>query len=163
MMVAALCMGMVACDKNEKTADTTPDVVAGATIVRGTISSQGIDMDNDGTLDFRLSADGTYLSYDWSEGGNNIVNSAAQWDIIDPLQKNTLIGPNSRFEGQGDAMLELGSATPEKFYVGLRFLHQGQLHYGWVKAKYDDGELEWDKCAFHSSPNTAIKAGQKEL
>ena len=56
------------------------------------------------------------------------------------------------------AGLPENSTLPEKFYVAFR-LDFGATYYGWAKVKYEDGELEWDKCAYNTTAGGTITAG----
>lgn len=179
-MAAAMIMcAMVGCgdkDDNHANNDTT-DATSGATtheddMAKGRIgngtyieydgseisNAYGIDFDKDGTLEFRISDDRQYVSYVWSDGGNNIVNAEEQWDIIEPMEKGASVNSGCRWEGQGDAMLPYD--MPEKFYVGFRFRLNNAIHYGWAKVKYEDGEVEWDKCAYNTKPGITAFCGE---
>lgn len=118
----------------------------------------GIDFDKDGNLEFRISDDHQYISYVWSENGNNIVNADGEWDIVEPLTKGASVNSSCRWDGQGDAMLPAN--LPEKFYVGFRFRLHDAIHYGWAKVKYENNNLEWDECAYNTVPSATAICGE---
>ena len=170
-MAAAVMVGMIAC--GDKTEGEEPDVNTGATaetLKAGTLGNgsitiggetinnvYGADFNNDGILEFRISND--YLSYDYASG-NNIVNKASQWDYIDPLGTEVVIDANSRFEGQGDAMFEDLTALPGLFFIGCRINLSDGVHYGWIKAHYTNGQLEYGECVYRTTSNVSITTGK---
>lgn len=121
-------------------------------------SAYGIDFDKDDTLEFRISNDRQYVSYVWSEGGNNIANAEEQWDLIEPMGKGASVYSGCRWEGQGDAMLPYN--MPNKFYVGFRIHMNDTIHYGWAKVKYENGEVNWTKCAYNTVPSITAFCGE---
>ena len=159
-------------------ADDEPDTTSGATspaegsVVKGrigtgtiTIDGQtytdvyGIDFNKDGILEFRIVNDGTSLQWQPADGsGEMVVGPAMSGDRIATLQKHATIGPSLHYSTSILADLPEVNSLPEKFYVACR-LSFGHTCYGWVKVKYDDGELEWDKCAYCTTPNASLTAG----
>ena len=124
----------------------------------------GVDFDNDGVLEFRIAGDDQYpyIDYNWTEGGNNIVNIEDQWDVILPLGNGASIGESSRFEGQGDASFGyILDTLPQSFYIGCRIKKDSTVHYGWVNVHSSSGQLSWGECAYNTTPNAEIRAGQK--
>ncbi|MCR4829733.1 MAG: hypothetical protein K5864_09790 [Bacteroidales bacterium] len=176
MLAVMLLAATAACGDDEN--DNEPDANSGATtheedMAQGTIgngtfvtfdgqsvNAYGIDFNKDGQLEFRISGNGEYVDYVWSEGGPNIVNNAEMWDLIEPLEKGDQVYSGCHWDGQGDAMLPEVSTLPEKFYVGFRFLLSDGIHYGWAKVEYDDGQLEWSKCAYNTKPSVTAFAGE---
>lgn len=124
----------------------------------------GLDFNNDGTLEFKITDYGdvanAYLSYDWSEGGNNIVASDAGWDYIATLAEGTTINASSNFAGYGDGFFAEASSLTGTFYVGLRFRLADGVHFGWAKVNASQGSLSWNECYYNASPNAPINAGQ---
>lgn len=163
-------LSMTACGDKE---NDNPDTISGSTaetlkagrIGNGSITiggytennAYGADFDNDGVLEFKISND--YISYNWTEGGNNIVNKASQWDYIEPIGTSVVIDANSRFEGQGDAMFEDIASLPSLFFVGCRFRLADGIHYGWIKMKKVGNELEWGECVYRTIPDKSITTG----
>ena len=150
-----------------------PDTISGSTrpadgtIVKGRIgtgtftlngqteqNAYGIDFNKDGVLEYRIVYEGEGLSYE--AASNNVVISSG---LIATLAKHTSINASSNFAGNGNSSLPAVSSLPEKFYVGCRFTLSDGVHYGWVKVKYDDGELEWDKCAYNTTSSASLTAG----
>lgn len=133
----------------------------------------GIDFDNDGTLEFRLSdfegVDGSqlnaYISYDWTEGGNNVMADAEIWDYVAVLTAGSVIDANGNFAGYGDAMFEDLGSVPERIFVGFRIQLSDGVHYGWAEATVEavensnDIRLNWTACAYNTTPGGAIAAG----
>ena len=170
-LAAALVFGMTAC--GDKTGGDEPDVNTGATaetLKAGTLGYGsitiggetidnvfGADFNNDGVLEFRISND--YLAYDYASG-NNIVNKTSQWDYIDPLGTEVVIDANSRFEGQGDAMFEDLTTLPSLFFIGCRINLSDGVHYGWIKAHYTGGQIEYGECVYRTTPNVSITTGK---
>lgn len=178
ILIAALVLTMTACGEKENVDNTntnTPDTTSGATsetlksgrLGNGNITIAdysyedvfGADFDNDGVLEFKIDRDFDYISYNWTSGGNNIVNKEGAWDDIDPLDTCVVIGPESRFEGQGDALFTTGT-LPALFFVGCRFVMSDGVHYGWIKVKNVDGTLEWEECVYRTTPETSITTGK---
>ena len=154
-------------------ADDDPDTVSGSTrpadgsVVKGrigtgsiTIDGQtytdvyGIDFNKDGVLEYRIIGNGVSLVYNVSD--NNVVVSSG---CIATMAKHSSVNAMCNFAGDGNTPLPSLGSLPEKFYVGCRITLSDGVHYGWVKVKYDDGELEWDKCAYNTSPDSPVTAG----
>ena len=183
LLVAMTAMALAACgDKDSGNPDTVsggtrppeePDTISGSTrpadgaVVKGTIGygtftldgvtqqgAYGIDFNKDGILEYSITDDGMSLTYNAS--ANNIVVSS---NCIAPLSKHSSINATCNYAGSGHTPLAALSALPEKFYVGCRIRLTDGMHYGWIKVKYDDGELEWDKCAYNTTPNGPVTAG----
>lgn len=134
----------------------------------------GLDFNNDGTLEFRIAdndgVSGTwtnaYFSYNWTEGGNNIVANSQIWDYIEILAQGDIINANSNFAGYGDATFETLTSVPERIFLGFRILLADGVHYGWAEATVEtyettsDATLNWVACAYNTTPDAAIAAGQ---
>ena len=160
-----------------------------ATIVMGTVNNltpyQGsLDLNNDGTADFYFQSSTAYpdidcyncvLRYTWNDV-NNIWTQGnmgdGNWDKVYGLPAGTSIGSNGNWESQGDAALvDMSYGTPnvalnQDIYVGLRIKAGNYAHYGWAKVRLTGSETtgytaEWIECAYESTPNTAIAAGDK--
>ena len=131
----------------------------------------GIDFNNDGVLEFRLSdfsgATGTqtnaYISYNWTENGNNIVADPDMWDYVAILTSGTIIDANSNFAGYGDATFQDLTTAPERIFVGFRISLADGIHFGWAEAVVEtsgnDINLNWVACAYNTTPNAPIVAG----
>ena len=134
----------------------------------------GIDFDNDGVLEFRISDfssanatwTGAYLSYNWTEGGNNVYADPAAWDYAAVLAEGDVIDAYGAFNGYGDAAFADLTTVPEHIFVGFRILLADGVHYGWAEATVvasaasADIELRWTRCAYNTTPGAAIAAGQ---
>lgn len=187
MLMAMTACGDKDTDNNNNNPDTVsgstipvedPDTVSGSTrpaegaVVKGrigtgtiTIGGQtytdayGIDFNKDGYLEYRIVNSGTALQWEPSDAnGNTVYGPAMSNGKIATLQKHSSIGPSLDYATSSLVELPETGSLPEKFYVAFR-LNYGTTHYGWVKVKYDDGELEWDKCAYNTTPNGTITAG----
>lgn len=158
--------------------DEEPDTTTGATqpsegsIVKGRIGTgtiivdgmtyndaYGIDFNKDGYLEFRIVNNGTTLRWEPADADGNLPRGPAMsGGQIAVLQKHTTISPTLDYSTSSFANLPETSALPEKFYVAFRLAFDS-VHYGWAKVKYKDGELEWDKCAYCTTPGTTLTAG----
>jgi hypothetical protein len=189
LMAAVMVFSMAACsdDDHDHRPDTTsgatrheetPDTTSGATtpaegsIVKGrigvgsiTIDGQtftdvfGIDFNKDGILEFRIVNDGTSLQCQPTNADGILVRGVAvSGGTIATLQKHATIGPSLNYSTTAFASLPALASLPEKFYVAFR-LDFGGTCYGWAKVKYKNGSLEWDKCAYCTTPNATLTAG----
>ena len=157
---------------------------ASASIVPGTIGTfsdaYGIDFNNDGTAEFQIqdaifgqTHTNATLTFQYTDGGNNIWPSGnfdtGGWDIIKPLTAGTSIGANANWEAQGDANIvdyyeESTTFATGINYIGFRILLNGNVHYAWAKVNVSGSastgyQVQWLECAYETTPNTAITAG----
>ena len=131
----------------------------------------GIDFNNDGILEFRLSdfsgIEGNqvnaYISYNWTEGGNNVVSDPEVWDYAAVLAAGQVVDANSTFGGYGDATFQDLTTAPERIFVGFRILLVDGVHYGWAEAvvstSASDIVLNWVTCAYNTTPNAPVTIG----
>lgn len=131
----------------------------------------GIDFNNDGILEFRLSdfsgVEGNqvnaYISYNWTEGGNNVVSDPEVWDYAAVLAAGQVVDANSTFGGYGDATFQDLTTAPERIFVGFRILLADGVHYGWAEAvvstSASDIVLNWVACAYNTTPNAPVTIG----
>ncbi len=131
----------------------------------------GIDFNNDGILEFRLSdfsgVEGNqvnaYISYNWTEGGNNVVSDPEVWDYAAVLAAGQVVDANSTFGGYGDATFQDLTNVPERIFVGFRILLSDGVHYGWAEAvvstSASDIVLNWVACAYNTTPNAPVTIG----
>lgn len=127
----------------------------------------GLDFNNDGTVEFRITYGYTDmggeienggLTFSWTEGGNNIVTpSEEQWDHVKNLAEGTSVGPNSGWYAQGDAYLGLEPSIN----VGFRILIGGQVHYGWGLVSVSNNLATWQEIYYQEAPNTPISVGAR--
>ena len=122
----------------------------------------GIDFNNDGYLEFRIS-DGSssndYIVYVWSDGGNNVYNSSIGWDYAAALTQGTAIGPAGNWEGQGDCMVN--ETYPSRYFIGFRFKNGSDIHYGWAMVNVSASAVNWVKAYYQATPSTPINAGDE--
>lgn len=157
-----------------------------AGVVIGTVSSEqytgSLDFNNDGTPEFYAQSSTAYpdiecnnciLSFNWDDVTNiwtagNMDEGG--WDNVKALAAGTSIGANGNWEAAGDAYLvDLGSAVAnitvgQDVYVGFRIKINGNTHYGWAKVRLTGSastgyNAQWLQCAYESTPNTPIAAG----
>lgn len=131
----------------------------------------GIDFNNDGILEFRLSdfsgIEGNqvnaYISYNWTEGGNNVVSDPEVWDYAAVLASGQVVDANSTFGGYGDATFQDLTTVPERIFVGFRILLADGVHYGWAEAVVStsaaDIVLNWVACSYNTTPNAPVTIG----
>ena len=186
MAVPLLLFAMVGCGEKESEQSAgnqggSPTPVQ-SVIVQGTIATiddvHGIDLDNDGAIDFRI-GDSYYpaniydgnLAFNYEVDGRNIVVKGTfvegGWDIIKSLQENDIINAESNFSSEGDASIDNIDLVPATRYAGLRIKKDDGLHYGWAKAEITavEGEpgqyrAEWTECCYNAAAGTSIAAGQ---
>ena len=146
-----------------------------------TIVGFGLDFNNDGVLEFKLSNSGfdveninCYIEYNASNPTFNIWaagNQDENWDIPMSLALNTSIGSSGNWVGMGDCSLvswlddspvfTVGSVN----YMGFRFKIGANTHYGWAKVVITGSEAigytaNFQEIAYETSPNTPILAGK---
>ena len=125
-----------------------------------TSTAYGIDFDGDGYLEFKI-ADGNlekdYITYVWTDGGNNVCASSAGWDYAALLTRGTSIGPSSAWDGQGDAMIDVTGTG----YIAFRVKLNNQVHYGWAEISISSTAVTWVKAYYETMPNAAISAGDE--
>ncbi|MBR0073929.1 MAG: hypothetical protein IJP95_08850 [Bacteroidales bacterium] len=122
----------------------------------------GIDFNNDGTLEFRIT-DGSiskdYIVYSWTDGGNNVCNSSMGWDYAAALTQGTAIGASSSWEGQGDCMIN--ETYPSQYFIGFRFRLNDGIHYGWAMVNVSSSAITWVKAFYQATPGQSINAGDE--
>lgn len=141
----------------------------------------GLDFNNDGEVEFTITDFGfdvvfekSFISYSWSEIGSSIWTvgnmEIGNWDAVYNVPFNTAIGANSNWASEGDAMIiDMFTQTSwlpigEDSYIGFRVLLNGNIHYGWAKVNVTGDattgfHVEWLQCAYETTPNTPILAG----
>ena len=147
----------------------------GSITIAGSTTSDvyGLDFDNDGSdLEFRIadfpgspSVTGGYLTYNWTDGGNNIVNEDGVWDYVAILDAGVTIGSSSEFEGQGDGSFNSSSITAGTHYMGFRISLDDGVHYGWaeytVSENGSDYDIVWNKCFYNATVGASIETGDE--
>ncbi len=125
---------------------------------------EGIDFNNDGTLEFRIQTNDyqpyVYFSYDYTDGGNNMVSDPEMWDYVAVLAEGTPINASCNYTGYGDGSFEDLAALSGTIYIGMRFRLSDGLHYGWAKGTVSGTTVNWQSCYYNATPNAAINAGQ---
>ena len=148
-----------------------------------------LDLNNDGTVDFQFSN----FSYSTHGNGNfwlKIMPGQASNEIWSFQSKGHLcaaalpvrryVGPKGKFKvdlASGLFLANAGHNTQsgtyfgpwskiETAYLGLKFVIQGQIHYGWARIKFP-APGDWlsptlSGYAYESIPNKPLKTGQKK-
>lgn len=155
------------------------------TPVNQTVTYDRLDLNNDGTVDFILyqfdiNPTSTYartgLVAGGAQAGNGILGGGT------PLRAGDLIGPSGWFLSNNNTSIEKGwfhSVQGREFfycrgpwknkvsrYLGLRFMINGEVHYGWARVTatcfkgFCDGYLYG--YAYETIPNQALRAGYKK-
>lgn len=143
-----------------------------------TYPAYGLDFNNDGVLEFKLSDAGAdvncYIEYNMTNQVNNIWSNGTSddgWDLPKNLTVNTQIGSNGNWIGQGDCSLISWSDGTTVFtvgatsYMGFRFKIGNNTHYGWAKVKITGSSsigytATFEQIAYESTPNTSINVAQ---
>jgi hypothetical protein len=114
--------------------------------------------------------DGNYFYCGYSSLATAFVQDAGNYNGLDSLAAGTVIGPDSAwgdsssFSVYRSPCCEINDwgAVGTVAYIGARIEIDGQIHYGWVKARLTDPrgpQLEALAWGYETSPNTPITAG----
>lgn len=141
----------------------------------------GLDFNNDGILEFKLSNIGfdieninCYIEYNPTNPITNIWAAGTadeNWDIPKNLAFNTQVGASGNWIGMGDCSMTNWSDDSPVFavgttaYMGFRFKIGANTHYGWAKVIISGTAAlgyttVFQQIAYESTPNTPIAAGQ---
>jgi hypothetical protein len=155
--------------------------------VNGTVS---IDVNHDGIADFQFSNEpGAYYGTlrVVPLAGGAVVLGPPLSSFATALKRDVRIGPHAHFSSKGGADLEISRAVAyqvgtyvpvtvvyfvfggdwggylQNRYLGVKFLIDGETHYGWVRltvSTYRQGGMyaTIDSYAYETDPNTAICA-----
>jgi hypothetical protein len=140
----------------------------------GLPANGGFDFNGDGTNEFDINTNqysGDYFTYTNSPTGTNIWaagNANSGWDVVKPLALNTNINSSGNFIGMGDASMTDWSNGNTTFplntdsYIGVKIIINNQTHYGWIRVNWNGNSFVYKDFAYQATPNTAIKAGEKQ-
>lgn len=180
MLLLVGCLAIASCSKDDDT--TTPNngnnsgngsasTIAKANIGNGTYGSwgttNGIDFDKDGKLEYRISSgelENGDLDFSENYGtGTNIATIGGPyptegWDQIKAIPEGTEINSSTNFGAEGDAYILQSSGNSQ--YVGLRIGIGGKTYYGWARATISGSTVTWVEAYYNTTANAAIKAGQ---
>ena len=153
-----------------------------STIVKGTIAQgewqKTLDFNNDGTYEYHLSTGYDMTGKSTLYGGVmidvngcNIWTMSAGyptegWDQIKSLTEGTEVGTNGVYGSEGDAYIQSNQGTTQ--YVGFKLKIGANTHYGWGKVSITSGTdgydytANWEEIYYNSTPNAAIKVGQRQ-
>jgi hypothetical protein len=146
-------------------------------------SSYMLDLNHDGIPDFDIEycfclPHGAILQAGLVTQGNEVRETTAAPNEAADLPRNTVIGPHEGFtsatQGYGGVLMGFfsayGSASfsggpwigATNRYLGLKFLINGQIHYGWARLTVTqrDGSVTLNGYAYETVPKKSIKAGQ---
>jgi hypothetical protein len=137
-----------------------------------------LDLNHDGIQDFFFflslgsSRQPATLSVDPVRPNNRILGSKL---YASALASGVNVGPGGKFQQEHDFMVENGSPYPGPFasrgpwkgkqdrYLGLRFLINGETHYGWARLAINATNFPMTATltgyAYETEPNTAILTG----
>lgn len=147
-----------------------------------------LDLNNDGVPDFTFAMSSTahFSSYGYTtrfkfylkvvpdQTGNEVVQGS-QAPTASAVPAGVTIGPKEKFGGRYmvhqayslSGQIDQSSGTWRKVefaYIGLKFLLNGQVHYGWARVKFPDpygyNYPSIYGYAYESTPNTPIVTGQ---
>ncbi|SDI37941.1 T9SS type A sorting domain-containing protein [Winogradskyella thalassocola] len=151
--------------------DVDPDFTGGVTI------NYGLDLDNDGTVDFNILAGATYSSGNFVQISNASISSnsilGSQPSFVYPFALDNgaaISSAQTSFYSVGT--LNYGSCyggvggsnwcgVTDK-YLGLRFQIAGNTHYGWAKldVSASGDSFTVKEYAYNATAGEAIQAGQ---
>jgi hypothetical protein len=153
--------------------------------VSGSVS---IDINHDGIADFQfteLGSNGSLFLRVAPLTGGAVVLGPPINSYAAALKRDVMIGPFAHFSSKGGATLEAASivevyvgsgfssiyfkfrgdwgSNPQNRYLGVKFLIDGETHYGWVRMTVDTGVdsglyAQIDSYAYETVPDTAICA-----
>lgn len=140
-------------------------------------ASYVFDFNNDGTPEFtfRENWGGVAISFQYGQADFVVVGSFASgygWDKIKALTLNTLIGPQSGFNTEGDAYINAPWGEPQDVfpagdsYIGVKFKIGTNFHYGWILVNSTggaEGVITIKSYAYNDVANQTINAGQTTL
>jgi hypothetical protein len=144
-----------------------------------------IDLNNDGTEDFAITArSGTNTCYPYSCGydpfaqltvrklGDNknriVIGSVRGFARAEVLERGAEIGRGQTFGAIGE-MAGFGGhgsgswTNVSNRFVGVRFIINGQFHFGWIGFRHvnDDATARLAGWAYETEPNKPILAGDR--
>jgi hypothetical protein len=145
-----------------------------------------LDITGDGTIDFNFRAfwSSSGVDFGWivvgpAEDGNAVVPAAGKARGAADLPSGHLIGPKTKLWGSYSMLMASGHNSSEPFrwhcygpwknkqnrYLGLRFMINGEVHYGWAQLSETCSEAYNSAVltgyAYETIPNQSIKAGQE--
>ena len=140
-------------------------------------STYSFDFNNDGTSEFTFDEQNGSISCMFQYGqvdfvGVGTLDSGYGWDKMKALAYNTLIGPQSSFDAQGDAYINAPWGNAEDMfpagdsYIGVKFKLGTNVHYGWILVNSTggaEGVITLKSYAYNDVANQSINAGQTTL
>lgn len=187
IIILLLSMSLLACKKEE--ADN-PNVNHRTVNLEMKVSSynansdMGIDINDDGMLDFEIELDlykvsnddyDYYAEIDYEQTGNEILTQVINSDeYIKLLSKNDLIsgGSSTWYRNATIFEIERSPGNPEENFgfagkgdilVGIRFMIGTERHYGWMKINVaaDYKTIIVKEVAYDIRPDVEVRAGEK--
>lgn len=134
----------------------------------------GLDFDNDGTLEIRISDfestptiyNGAF-SYNYEDNGTNILADANMWDYVGVLDAGVTVGAAnaSLFAGYGDAYFDGSNITTGVHYMGFRIKLSDGIHYGYAKytMTQEGGNYRatFNNCYYNATAGASIVTGDE--
>ncbi len=143
--------------------------------VSGDGASYDLDLNNDGTVDYRInitSNGGTGVKMLAEALGNNAIAGTAAAPYFYPyvMDLNDVIGPDLEWNGGANQTMAISGYYPDPYgnwfgqidkYLGLRLDMGSDNHYGWARLDVsDDGKtLTVKDYAYEATAETEIAAG----
>lgn len=189
LVLVAGCLAFAACEKDPENGGNNPGTNPGdnsgggtssetSTIVKGTVKANGLDFNNDGTIDFAITTgydangmsieNGGVAFYETNPSGNIVTMSTGYpnegWDQIKNLGVNAQVNGSSVFGSEGDGNLQPNQGNEQ--YVGFRIVLNGQKYYGWAKVTLTSGsdgfeyKATWNEIYYESTANATITTGK---
>ena len=135
----------------------------------------GLDFNNDGVLEIRISdfsgdpsVYNGYFSYNWEDGGTNILADENVWDYVGVLEGGVTIGAASAslFAGYGDAAFDsYGTIALGTHYLGFRIKLADGVHYGYAKytmaQEGGDYRATFTNCYYNATVGAGIVTGDE--
>ena len=133
-----------------------------------------IDIDGDGVSDFRLAnfivGDEGWVQIFSDVRGNQVVGTVR---YASALQSGATIGPAGPFQRPASLMEKWNDfsgifqstgpwAGAANKYIGLKFLINGEYHFGWARLSVKGTRVALKGYAYETIPNKPILAGQTE-
>ena len=150
-----------------------------------------LDLNKDGTTDFWFNATwigsesfaSGYMAVHNAQAGNAVMATLQRGWVAEALQAGAAIGPAANFSSGTRASMAwgwfMGSTRPQLWkcygpwedthrrYLGLRFMINGEVHYGWARLNERCQKGYWHvgkltAYAYETIPDQGLVAGQKK-
>lgn len=150
------------------TASFAQNTIRYTDITDGTPAS--IDFNNDNNSEITISYNGTMLNYQGDGETTNIhAFGPEDWDTVNFVNRDFIIGANNNWNGFGDAALlgwgdgnaTLPVNTDKYIAVRIGFAGNNNLYYGWIRVSINANEVvTYKDFAYNTTAGQTILAGQ---